>query len=99
MSKGFWRTVTKGWELEQHHVRLLQIACESWDRALEAREAVTRDGLTFSDRHGNVKAHPGVAIEVQSRKQFIAALREIGLDAKGPDSPRAPDLPHYRRAG
>ena len=99
MSKAFWRTVTKGWELEPHHVRLLQIACESWDRALEAREAVTASGPYFTDRHGNIKPHPGIAVEQQSRKQFIASLREIGLDVKAPDSPRAPMLPVYRKTG
>ena len=100
LSKGFWRTVTKGWELEPHHVRLLQIACESWDRALEAREAVSAIGPYFTDhRTGNVKPHPGIAVEQQARKQFIAALREIGLDVKAPDSPRAPGLPVYRKAG
>ena len=99
VSKAFWRTVTKGWELEPHHVRLLQIACESWDRALEAREAVTASGPYFTDRHGNIKPHPGIAVEQQSRKQFIASLREIGLDVKAPDSPRAPMLPVYRKVG
>ena len=99
VSKAFWRTVTKAWELEPHHVRLLQIACESWDRALEAREAVTASGPYFTDRNNNIKPHPGIAVEQQARKQFIAALREIGLDVKAADSPRAPMLPVYRKAG
>ena len=98
VSKAFWRTVTKGWELEAHHIRLLQIACESWDRALEAREAVSASGPYFTDR-GNVKPHPGIAVEQQARKQFIAALREIGLDVKAPEGPRAPMLPVYRKTG
>ena len=99
MSKGFWRVVTKGWELEPHHIRLLQIACESWDRAIEARETVTGSKPYFTDRNLNIKAHPGIAVEQTARKQFIAALREIGLDVKAPDSPRAPMLPVYRKVG
>lgn len=99
VSKQFWRVVVKQYELEAHHVRLLQIACESWDRALEAREAVSASGPYFTDRNANIKPHPGIAVEQQSRKQFIASLREIGLDVKAPDSPRAPMLPVYRKAG
>lgn len=97
-SKAFWRIVVRQYELEAHHLRLLQIGCESWDRALEAREAVSASGPYFTDR-GNVKPHPGIAVEQQARKQFIAALREIGLDVKAPESPRAPMLPVYRKAG
>ena len=89
----------KGYELEAHHLKLLQIGCESWDRSLEAREAVTHDGPYFRDRNSNIKPHPGIAVEQQARKQFIAALREIGLDVKAPEGPRAPMLPVYRKAG
>ena len=98
-SKTFWRIVVRQYELEAHHLRLLQIGCESWDRAREARETVTGSKPYFTDPRGNIKPHPGIAVEQQARKQFIAALREIGLDVKAPDSPRAPMLPVYRKAG
>jgi phage terminase small subunit len=97
-SKAFWRTVTRGWELDAHHFALLQIACKSWDRASEAATAVATEGPYFTDRHGNRKAHPGIAIELQARKMFVACLRELGLDVQAPEAPRAPALPHYRPA-
>jgi phage terminase small subunit len=94
-SKKFWKAVLAGWELDTNHIRLLQVACEQWDRATEARAAVSEAGAYFSDRHGNIKPHPGLSIEVQARKLFIHALREIGLDAKVLEAPRAPMLPRY----
>lgn len=97
--KAFWKQVTQGWELDPHHLAVLEIACKSWDRASEAAAAVAIEGPFFSDRHGNRKAHPGIAIELQSRKMFVACLRELGLDVKAPEPPRAPVLPHYRPVG
>jgi len=97
-SKAFWKQVTQGWELDVHHAALLQIACKSWDRASEAATAVATEGAYFTDRHGNRKPHPGIAVELQSRKLFLSSLRELGLDVKAPEAPRAPALPHYRPA-
>ena len=97
--KAFWKQVTGGWVLDAHHVVVLEIACRSLDRASEAAAAVAIEGAFFSDRHGNRKAHPGIAIELQSRKMFVACLRELGLDVKAPEPPRAPVLPHYRPVG
>ena len=98
-SRVFWKQVVGGWELDAHHLAVLEIACKSWDRASEAAAAVAIEGAFFSDRHGNRKAHPGIAIELQSRKMFVACLRELGLDVKAPEPPRAPVLPHYRPVG
>ena len=40
-----FRTVVRDWRLEPHHVRLLRLACEAWDRCAAAREGIERDGL------------------------------------------------------
>jgi P27 family predicted phage terminase small subunit len=97
-TKVWWKSVVRGWELEPHHLHVLQIACESWDRASEAAAAVKRDGAYFTDRLGSLRPHPAIVVELQSRKMFIAAVRELGLDTKPPDAPRAPALPHYRKS-
>jgi phage terminase small subunit len=68
-------------ELDEHHLRLLTLACEAWDRAVQSRELIARHGLTYQDRFGCPKARPEVAIERDSRIAFARLLREIGLDA------------------
>jgi len=41
--------VVGDYDLEPHHVRLLTLAAEAWDRGQQAREVLDRDGLTYTD--------------------------------------------------
>jgi len=93
----WFRSVAKSYELEPHHVRLLQLAAEAWDRVEEAREALAEHGLTFEDRFGQPHARPEVAVERDSRLAFARLLRELDLDADPPrDTSRLPALRAFR---
>ncbi len=97
-TKKWWRSVTESYELEPHHVRLLTLACESWDRAQQAREALNGD-LTFVDRFGQPRARPEVAIERDNRLAFARLLRELDLDVSAPASAaRPPQLRRFENA-
>jgi phage terminase small subunit len=78
-------------------LHLLQAACESWDRAQEARRDVAGNGLTFVDDKGCRKANPAVAIERDARRLFTQILRELDLDGQTPPERRGPSL--ARNAG
>jgi P27 family predicted phage terminase small subunit len=94
----WWQSVTRDFDLEPHHVHLLQAACEAWDRSQQAREAVATDGLTFKDSSGNLKANPAVAIERDARTLFARLVRELDLDAGAPaERGRPPALQSNRR--
>ena len=94
----WWRSVLIDYDLEEHHVRLLHLACESWDRCQQAREQIDRDGLTIQTGDGGLKAHPAVAIERDARLAFARLVRELDLDAGAPSgSPRPPALGSNRR--
>ena len=80
--------VVDGYELEPHHIRLLVLASESWDRALEARETLEAEGSYFTDRFGCPKAHPAVQVERDSRTAFARLLRELDLDGESAPDPR-----------
>lgn len=90
-SSAWFREVVSEFDLESHHLHLLVLACESLDRAAQAREALTKHGITFVDRYNQVRARPEVQIERDSRVAFARLLRELGLDVEGPvESPRPP---------
>jgi len=90
----WWRTVNREFQLEPHHVRLLTLACEAWDRNQEARAILDAEGMTFLDRFGCPKARPEIAIQRDSRIAFARLLRELDLDLDGPtEPPRAPAIP------
>jgi hypothetical protein len=38
----WYRSICEQYVLESHHRRLLQLACEAWDRSREAREVIGR---------------------------------------------------------
>ena len=79
----------ENYDLEPHHLRLLEAACSAWDRLTEARETLARDGTYTEGRYG-LRAHPAVAVERDSRLAFARLLRELDLDAEAPPDPRLP---------
>jgi hypothetical protein len=74
---------------EDHHARLLTLAGEAWDRAVAAREAIGKHGITYEDRFGAPRARPEIAIERDSRIAFARLVRELKLDLE-PDAPGRP---------
>ncbi|HLF76654.1 MAG TPA: hypothetical protein VJB57_04115 [Dehalococcoidia bacterium] len=89
-TRRWYQHVVVEFDLESHHLRLLQLAAEAWDRATQAREALREAGsLTYLDRFGCPKARPEVVMERDARISFARLLRELGLDAAGtPEAPR-----------
>ncbi|MBM3131735.1 MAG: hypothetical protein FJZ95_01715 [Chloroflexi bacterium] len=82
--------VLEEYNLEPHHVRLLTLAGESYDRAQQAREIIAQQGLTVTDRFGQVRAHPLLAVERDCRIAFARLLRELSLDIEDPGEPGRP---------
>jgi P27 family predicted phage terminase small subunit len=81
-TRDWWRHVVESYELEPHHLRILQLACEAWDRATGARELLAKDGTVFRDRFGTPKKHPAVGIEEQARLAFARLVRELDLEGE-----------------
>ncbi len=94
-SAAWFVQVVEGFDMDHHHVRLLTLACEAWDRAQQSREALAVNGLTYTDRFDQPHSRPEVAIERDSRIAFARLVRELGLDAAQEPS-RPPVLRHSR---
>jgi phage terminase small subunit len=90
VTREWWSSVVEEWQLEPHHVRLLTLAGEAWDRCEQAREAIAESGLTYNDRFDTPRARPEVAIERDSRLAFARLLRELALDDVPPPPSRPP---------
>jgi P27 family predicted phage terminase small subunit len=84
----WWRSVVREYELQPHHMRLLQACGECWDRLQQARELLARDGLVVEGREGGMRPHPAAAIERDSRIAFARLIRELDLDVEPPASNR-----------
>jgi len=75
---------------EPHALETLRLACEALDRCAEAREVLASEGPYVRDRFGQVRAHPAVAVERDSRLAALRAFRELSLDRTAPDDVRPP---------
>jgi P27 family predicted phage terminase small subunit len=89
-SKAWWRSVVDGYELDEHHRHLLTKACNALDRGDQARAVVANEGITVTDRHGQVRPHPATQIERDSDIRFARLLRELDLDGEPLPDPRMP---------
>lgn len=98
-SAGWWQATVTEYDLGPHHLRLLQGACEAWDRQQQARKALAaHGGLTFTDERGVIRAHPAVAMERDARTAVARLIRELDLDGgPGGEAPRPPALASNRR--
>jgi phage terminase small subunit len=86
--KEWWAAVLEAYDLDRHHLHLLEAASGSWDRMKEARAAIDEHGLTYTDQNGCPKPRPEVTIEKDSRIAFARLIRELDLDEAPPPEPR-----------
>jgi phage terminase small subunit len=93
----WWEHVTANWALDEHHLRLLRLAAEAWDRTQQAREALDEKGLTYLDRFGAPRSRPEIAVERDNKLIFARLLSALDLDAEPPAPPLA--LRPYKKRG
>jgi P27 family predicted phage terminase small subunit len=86
-TRAWWQSVHQDYDLEEHHSRLLTMACEAYDRAREAREILAKDGIVIGCREAAVRPHPCIAIERDSRIAFARLVAQLNLDAEMPSDP------------
>jgi P27 family predicted phage terminase small subunit len=100
-ARQWWQTTVDRYRLEEHHLRLLQLACEAWDRAQAARERLEQEGLTVPGREGGLRPHPCIGIERDARLAVARLIRELDLDieAPRPDWSGPPALRSNNRGG
>ena len=85
--------IMSNYELESQHIRLLILAGESWDRAMQARKAIEVSGMIYLDKAGQPKPRPETIIERDQKILFARLMRELSLDNETlPDS----RLPHLK---
>jgi P27 family predicted phage terminase small subunit len=83
-ARQWWQTTVETYVLHEHHLRILQLACEAWDRAQTARAQLEAEGLTVRGAEVGIRPHPCVAIERDSRLAVARLVRELDLDVEPP---------------
>lgn len=76
-----WREILQEYTIDDAAgLRILRVALEAFDRAQAARTAIDKDGLTVIDKAGQIKSHPLLPIERDSRAAFLAGMKALNLD-------------------
>jgi len=91
-TRRWFEGIAEGYELESHHLRILEMAAQAWDEYETARKAVDKHGQTFTDRYDQPRERPEVSIARQARTAFARLIRELALDVEPPASARPPRL-------
>jgi P27 family predicted phage terminase small subunit len=91
-AKKLWRDILDEFDLsDSAGLRILQTALEAMDRAQAARQAIDLEGMTVLDKFGQLKPHPLLPTERDSRAAFLAGLKALSLDLEpvrsGPGRP------------
>lgn len=80
-SKRIWREIVAEYQIEDcAGLRILRVALESYDRAQACRKQIDREGLTVRDKFNQVKSHPLLSAERDSRQGFLAGIKALSLD-------------------
>lgn len=96
-TKAWWDMAVAVRRFKNHELRILLVACETLDRRAEAREALKKHGLTFTDIKGMVRQRPEVCIERDCSAAFLRAVRTLHLDPAPPDARHPEQIPWYEK--
>lgn len=88
--RAFWSKIVGGYELGEHHFRLLEQACQCLDRMASARAEVAKSGEFYTDRWLQPKEHPALVAERNQKVLFARLMRELCLDGVEPVENRPP---------
>ena len=86
-----WRSIAKGWQLNKHHLTILQSLCETVDKKNQAEMELRAGKLTYRNRHGEFRPNPLVAIIRDCNTTIARLIRELNLSEQAADN-RPPGL-------
>ncbi len=91
-ARALWRRLTTDYAIaDAGGLAILAAGLEAFDRMRSVQAEIALAGATFRDRFGQLRAHPGVAIERDARSAWLGALKQLNLDLEplrdGPGRP------------
>src|SRR5215207_2291032 len=85
--RALWTKITADYVFDDAGLAILEEGLSALRRARRCREAVDKDGEAVPDRWGQLKPHPLLMAERDSRTQFLSAMRALHLDVPGDAKP------------
>lgn len=80
-ARTIWKEILSEYDIQDSAgLRILRVSLESFDRAQVARKQIDKEGMTVTDKFNQVKPHPLLPIERDSRAAFLSGLKCLNLD-------------------
>ena len=91
--KNLWNSVNETFDLEPHDLALLTALAETLDRKNQAEKDLREYGsITFTNRHGELKPHPAIAVVRDCNVLMARLRRELCLSEDEPSGSRPPPM-------
>jgi hypothetical protein len=94
-SKALWLDLLEAFPFAAKERDLLRVGLEARDRAIQARRALRKHGLTYDSPQGSPVARPEVGIERQSQRLWTQVLKQLGVP--GEAASKVHRGPHTRK--
>jgi len=91
-TKSWWQAIVAEYVLEPHHLRLLTLAGEAYDAAVQARERLQADGSYYMSQSGEPRKHPAIGVQRDSMIAYARLMRELDLDGAPEPDTRPPRI-------
>src|SRR4051812_42762653 len=79
--RNLWNAILSEFEIDTaSELAILADAMTAHMRARKSRERIADEGDVLRDRFGQSYAHPMIAVERQSQKNFLVAMTKLRLD-------------------
>jgi hypothetical protein len=96
--RGFWKTVTSGYELDPAETELLVEVARLLDQCEQLQGVLDRDGLTIAGSTGQTRIHPGVGELRACRTVLGRLLAQLDLPDPEGDTLATPTQARARKA-
>jgi phage terminase small subunit len=87
-SRALWTRLVAEYEFTHPELKTLRLALGALDRAEQARKALRRHGLTYTDRFNQPHARPEVQVERDSRAQWLRLMGALALPTEDEPEPQ-----------
>ena len=84
-SKAIWADIEANWDLDGHSRTILQVSLEAFDQMRTAQELVSKVGLVFKTKSGQIKLNPAVQAVKVARSQFLHSWKMLNLGGEPPE--------------
>lgn len=99
-AKTIWKNIINEFEIsDKAGLLILKTALEAFDRMRQAQRIIDKQGLTITDRFGQIRAHPLCPIERDARSQFLLSIKALNLDLEPIGEIGRPSGRQYPREG